>query len=173
MSTEGDSMPRRRSVRLVMSLLAAGLALTACGGDEDEPSGAGDSETSASVEPEASDPASAPETSEGELDEDAAASCDELDAVATTISSEFEGGVGIEAGAVLDEQQVQAVTSLVDGFAAVDVSDEELAGLLDELLAAAGTVLDQAETGAELTEADADGFETAFGGVGSFCTTGG
>lgn len=180
-------MTRRLSVRLVLPLLVAGLALSACGGDEDEPSSDVDSDSSASVAPETSDSeipdseSSDSETSEpadtetsagDELDEAAAASCAELDTIATDIGDQFEDGVGIEAGAVLDEQQVEAVTSLVDGFAAVDASDEELAGLVDELLATAGTVLDRAETGDALTDDDAAGFEDAFGEVANFCTSG-
>jgi hypothetical protein len=167
----------RRSVRLVLPLVAV-LSLAACGGDDpEEPTGAGGASSPSVAESESSDeepsseePSDPPATSGGtELTEDQAASCAEFETIVTDITSEFPDGVGLDEGVVPGEEQVGAVTSLVEGFEGVEVSDDTLGGLRDALVDNAQTILDRAEAGEALTTEDSSAFSSALIELGTLC----
>ena len=96
----------------------------------------------------------------------------ELSAISDEISSAFTDGVGIDEGAVLDEQQIEAVRQLGEPFAAVEIADEGLLDLRDDVVDAAAAVLLQAAAGEALTADAAGGLTGAILQLGSLCESG-
>jgi hypothetical protein len=161
-------MSHRSSVRLGIAVAAALLALVGCGGGADEPSAAASASTptASSSEPEATPTASVGPTT---MSPDVVAACAEFDAVIADITSGFPDGVGLSPGAVPGDDQVAAVTALIQGFRGVEVLDEPLAQLRDSLVLAAQTILVRAAAGAPLTDADSGAFTAALVQVGTVC----
>lgn len=149
-------MSRRLTVRTLLAVAAAGLALTGCGGDDPEPS---------TTDADASDapPADSSDQSAG------AAECTALSDVLQDVSGQFEGGVGLAVGEVPGDEQIDATSQLVDGIGAVEVSDPELEPLQTAMVDAAQGVLDRGEAGEELTQEDEEAFTSALVATGTYC----
>ena len=165
-------MTVRLPVRLLLPLFAVALGLAACG-DGAEPTGDAPAATGAeTTTPGPSAPAStAPATVvTTTLGAATIAACAELEAISTEISGQFEGSVGIEADAVLDEAQTAAVRDLSERYVAVDVPDEGVDALRDDVVTAANAVLTRAAASEPLTEAEATGLTGALAQLGSLCS---
>jgi len=76
---------------------------------------------------------------------------------------------GLNPGVVPDEQQAGALSALAEQDEAVDVSDENLGSLRQGEVAAAETLLERADTGEPIEEADADAFNSSFADLGIRC----
>jgi len=74
--------------------------------------------------------------------------------------------VGLNPGVVPDEQRAGALSALAEQDEAVDVSDENLGSLRQGVVAAAQTLLERADTGEPIEEADADAFNSSFADLG-------
>ncbi|MEJ7726120.1 MAG: hypothetical protein WKH47_03780 [Actinomycetes bacterium] len=165
-------MTRHNTVRTVLPILVAGLALAACGGDEEPPPDPAGAAGGTTTEPESSaseDSSTDPGGSEAPLGEEDAAACTELETIADDITSAFPEGVGLNPGVVPDDQQAGALSALADQYAAVDMSDENLGSLRDAVVAAAETLLERADVGEPIEEADADAFNSSFADLGIRC----
>ncbi len=152
-------MSRRMTVRTVLAVVAAGLALAACGGDDTEP-------TTTDAPPAESSDAPPADSSDGSV---GAAECAELSDVLEEVSGQFEGGVGLAVGEVPGDEQIDATNQLVDGIGGVEVSDPELEPLQAAMVDAAQGVLDRGEAGEELTQEDEEAFTSALVATGTYC----
>lgn len=159
-------MTRRSSVRMLPFVLVA-VSLVACS-DGDDPSDT-PSVTTQTTAPTTSSPTAPTTLVTTSLDPAAVAACEELSTISNEISSGFTDGVGIEEGAVLDEQQIEAVRQLGDRFAAVEIADQGLLALRDDVVAATTAVLLQAAAGEALTAEVAGGLTGAILQLGSLC----
>ena len=163
-------MTRRSSVR-VLPLVLVAFSLAACSDDGDDP-GAAPSETSQTTAPATPSPTAPNTVVTTTLDPAGKAACEELSAISNEISGAFTDGVGIDEGAVLDEQQIEAVRQLGERFATVEIADEGIRELRDDVVAATTAVLLQAAAGEALTAAVAEGLTGAVLQLGSLCESG-
>ena len=95
------------------------------------------------------------------------ASCTELETIFRASTSVFQDGLGLDEGVVLSDEQAVALTAIVEGFEAVEVTDTEVRASVGAVILISELLLDRA--GEPITAAESGAFAKSVGQLVARC----